>query len=71
VSFNVFTGTQVIPKKGRFEMMNAEEFAQFKEHYEDSNLPVPAEFQNPSQYEGKNNDWYDAVLRRALTKLQP
>ena len=23
------------------------------------------EFQNPSQYEGKNNDWYDALLRVA------
>jgi TonB-linked SusC/RagA family outer membrane protein len=66
VSFNVFTGTQVVPKKGRFEMMNAEEFAQFKkEYYEDAKQPVPAEFQNPSQYAGKDNDWYDAVLRRA------
>ncbi len=66
VSFNVFTGTQVVPKKGRFEMMDAVEFAQFKkEYYEDAKQPVPAEFQNPSIYEGKNNDWYDAVLRRA------
>ncbi len=66
VSFNVFTGTQIVPKKGRFEMMNAEEFAQFKkEYYEDAKQPVPAEFQNPSQYAGKDNDWYDAVLRRA------
>jgi TonB-linked SusC/RagA family outer membrane protein len=66
VSFNVFTGTQVVPKKGRFEMMDAVEFAQFKkEYYEDAKQPVPIEFQNPSIYEGKNNDWYDAVLRRA------
>ena len=27
--------------------------------------PVPEEFQNPSQYEGKNNDWYGALLRTA------
>ncbi len=66
VSLNVFTGTQVVPKKGRFEMMDAVEFAQFKkEYYEDQGSPVPVEFQNPSQYEGKNNDWYDALLRRA------
>lgn len=66
VSFNVFTGTQIEPKKGRFEMMDAVEFAQFKkEYYEDAKQPVPIEFQNPSQYEGQNNDWYDAVLRRA------
>lgn len=66
VSFNTFVGTQVVPMKGRFQMMTAEEFAQAKkEHYEDSKLPVPTEFQNPSQYAGKNNDWFDALLQRA------
>ena len=46
--------------------MNAVEFAQFKkEYYEDAGQPVPEVFQNPSQYEGKNNDWYDALLRVA------
>jgi TonB-dependent starch-binding outer membrane protein SusC len=66
ISFNTFAGTQVVPKKGRFEMMTAEEFAQAKkEHFEDSKLPVPVEFQNPSQYAGKNNDWYDALLQKA------
>lgn len=66
VSFNVFTGTQSVPQKGRIHMMNAEEFAQFKkESYEDAKQPVPEAFQNPSQYAGKNNDWYDALLRTA------
>ena len=66
VSFSTFTGLQEVPKKGRIEMMTAVEFAQFKkESYEDSKQPVPTEFQNPSQYEGKNNDWYDALLRVA------
>lgn len=66
VSFSTFTGLQEVPKKGRIEMMNAVEFAQFKkESYEDAKQPVPAEFQNPIQYEGKNNDWYDALLRVA------
>jgi TonB-linked SusC/RagA family outer membrane protein len=66
VSFNTFVGMQVVPMKGRFQMMTAEEFAQTKkEHYEDSKLPVPVEFQNPSQYAGKNNDWFDALLQRA------
>lgn len=66
VSFNTFVGTQVVPMKGRFQMMTAEEFAQTKkEHYEDSKLPVPVEFQNSSQYAGKNNDWFDALLQRA------
>jgi TonB-dependent starch-binding outer membrane protein SusC len=66
ISFNTFAGTQVVPMRGRFQMMTAEEFAQAKkEHYEDSKLPVPVEFQNPSQYAGKNNDWFDALLQRA------
>ena len=66
VSFSTFTGLQEVPKKGRIEMMTAVEFAQFKkESYEDAKQPVPMEFQNPSQYEGKNNDWYDALLRVA------
>jgi TonB-linked SusC/RagA family outer membrane protein len=65
VSFNAFTGTQNVPMKGRLDMMDAEEFAQFKkESYEDAKQPVPAEFQNPSQYKGKNNDWYDALLNK-------
>jgi TonB-linked SusC/RagA family outer membrane protein len=66
VSLNAYYGTQNVPQKGRLKVLNAVEFAQFKkEFYEDENKPVPAEFQNPSMYEGKNNDWYDAVLRKA------
>lgn len=66
VSVNTFAGIQQVPKRGRIEMMNAEEFAQFKkEYYEDAGQEVPVEFQNPSQYAGKNNDWYDALLRTA------
>jgi len=74
MSFNTFGGIQEVPMRGRVKMMDAVEFAQFKkEYYEDANAastspvadPVPAEFKNPSQYEGKNNDWYDALLRTA------
>ena len=66
VSFSTFTGIQEVPVKGRIEMLNAEEFAQFKkEYYEDAKQAVPVEFQNPAQYRDKNNDWYDALLRKA------
>lgn len=65
VSFNAFTGTQNVPMKGRLDMMDAEEFAQFKkESFEDAKQPVPMEFQDPSQYKGKNNDWYGALLNK-------
>lgn len=66
VSFNSFAGIQQVPMKGRIEMMDAVEFVQFKkEYYEDAGQPVPDIFQDPSQYEGKTNDWYDALLRTA------
>ena len=66
VSFNSFVGIQQVPVRGRIEMMDAVEFAQFKkEYYEDAGQPVPDIFLDPSQYEGKNNDWYDALLRKA------
>jgi TonB-linked SusC/RagA family outer membrane protein len=66
VSFNTFAGIQKVPMRGRIDMMNAEEFAQFKkEYYEDAGQAVPEIFQDPSQYRGKNNDWYDALLRTA------
>ncbi|WKN33909.1 TonB-dependent receptor [Porifericola rhodea] len=66
VGFTAYTGIQEVPKRGRLEMMNAVEFAQFKkEYYEDAGQSVPEIFQDPSQFEGKNNDWYDALLRKA------
>jgi TonB-dependent starch-binding outer membrane protein SusC len=66
VSFSAFYGIQKVPERGRLKMLNAVEFAQFKkEYYEDGGRPVPVEFQNPAQYEGKTNDWYGALLREA------
>jgi TonB-dependent starch-binding outer membrane protein SusC len=66
VNFNTYAGLQQVPERGRIKMMDAEEFAQFKkEYYEDQGDPVPEEFQDPSSYRGKNNDWYGSLLRRA------
>jgi len=54
VSFNVYTGIQNVPMKGRVQMMDAEMFAQTKkEFYEDAKQPVPVEFQDPTIYRGK------------------
>ncbi|MCR9066657.1 MAG: SusC/RagA family TonB-linked outer membrane protein, partial [Cytophagales bacterium] len=64
-SFNYFGGVQAVPQKGRPDMMNGTEFAQFKkEYYEDLGVAVPEPFQNPSQY-GEGYNWYDAMLRTA------
>ncbi|MDT7830520.1 TonB-dependent receptor [Pricia sp. S334] len=66
VSFNTSTGIQQVPERGRIDMMDAVEFAQFKkEYYTDAGDPVPDIFQDPRQYEGKSNDWYGALLRTA------
>ena len=66
VSFNTYAGIQKVPVRGRVKMLNAVEFAQYKkEYYEDQGQAVPDIFQNPAQYEGKDNDWYNALLREA------
>jgi TonB-linked SusC/RagA family outer membrane protein len=67
ISFGASGGIQTVPMRGRVKMMNAVDFAQFKkESYEDAGQAVPVEFQNPSQYQGmNNNDWYDALIENA------
>ncbi|OUJ69807.1 SusC/RagA family TonB-linked outer membrane protein [Hymenobacter crusticola] len=65
LSVNAFYGVQQVPQRGRPDMLNAQEFAQFqKEVYEFNNKPVPAEYQDPSQY-GEGTDWYKVLLRQA------
>lgn len=67
-SFNYFSGLQVIPQKGRPDMMNAREFAQFKKEVAiERGQEVPAQFANPEQY-GKGTNWFDAVTRDAIIK---
>jgi len=63
VSVNAYRGFQNVPQKGRPNMMNGTEWAQFKkEYYEDLGQPVPLAFQNPAQY-GAGTNWYNAMLR--------
>lgn len=65
IGFNAYYGMQQLPEKGRPEMMNATEFAQFKkESYEDLGVAVPAAWQDPESY-GVGNDWYDIMFRNA------
>lgn len=69
---DIYNGWQAIPGFEKPNMMNAEEFAQFqKEIIEDNNTvngtntPIPAVYQNPSEYAGKGTNWYDAITREA------
>ncbi|MCE7043778.1 TonB-dependent receptor [Dyadobacter sp. CY312] len=65
ISVSAYTGIQQIPQKGRPDMMNATEFAQFKKEVAIENgQTVPDIFQNPEQY-GEGTNWYDAVTRSA------
>jgi len=63
ISVNAYSGFQKVPERGRPDMMNGTEWAQFKkEYYEDLGQAIPVPFQDPSQY-GEGYDWYDAMLR--------
>ena len=65
IDFSAFYGTQTVPEKGRPEMMNGQEFAQFrKESAEDLGQTPDPTFQNPAQY-GEGYDWYGGMLRTA------
>ncbi|RYF97090.1 MAG: SusC/RagA family TonB-linked outer membrane protein, partial [Chitinophagaceae bacterium] len=76
IEFSAFTGIQTVSKRGRPDLMNAREFAQFKkEYYEDAAIyegytgGVPVQYQNPSQYtESDGTDWFDVLLRKAPTQ---
>lgn len=65
INVNAYTGIQSVPQRGRPDMMNGTEWAQFrKESFEELGQTVPAAFENPAQY-GEGYDWYDAMLRDA------
>jgi TonB-linked SusC/RagA family outer membrane protein len=65
VGVNGYYGVQIVPEKGRPDMMNAQEFAQFqKEVAEENGRAVDPVYQNPSQY-GEGTDWYDVLFRAA------
>ncbi len=76
ISFSAFNGIQTVGDRGRPDLMNAPEFATFKkEYYEDAAIfegytgGVPAEYQDPSQYQpGDGTDWFDVLLRDALSQ---
>ena len=66
ITANAYMGVQHVPQKGRAELMNGTEWAQFrKEHFEDMGVEVPDAFKNPSMY-GEGYNWYDAMLRTAM-----
>uniref|UniRef100_UPI003216F868 TonB-dependent receptor n=1 Tax=uncultured Draconibacterium sp. TaxID=1573823 RepID=UPI003216F868 len=74
IQFSSNVGLDVVPQRGRPDLMNAKEFAQFKkEYYEDAAKyegytgGVPEQYQNPELYQN-GTDWFDVLLRNALTQ---
>ena len=74
VEFSAYFGATQVSKRGRPDVMNAQEFAQFKkEYYEDQAKyegytgGVPECYQNPSSLQN-GTDWYDVLLQTALTQ---
>ncbi|MFT3950358.1 MAG: TonB-dependent receptor [Agriterribacter sp.] len=74
IQFNSYLGLQSVSKRGRPDLMDAREFAQFKkEYYEDAAKyegytgGVPEQYQNPEQIDpAEGTDWFDVLLRKAL-----
>ncbi|MDR2120534.1 MAG: SusC/RagA family TonB-linked outer membrane protein, partial [Tannerella sp.] len=74
IEFSANVGWQNVGKRGRPDVMNAREFAQFKkEYYEDAAIyegytgGVPEVYRNPESA-GEGTDWYDVLLRTAQTQ---
>jgi TonB-linked SusC/RagA family outer membrane protein len=76
IDFNTYNGIQTVSKRGRPDLMNAPEFAEFKkEYYQDAATyegytgGIPTQYQNPTQY-GPNSgtNWFDVLLRDARTQ---
>ncbi|MEC5142927.1 TonB-dependent receptor [Chitinophaga sp. 212800010-3] len=76
LELSVNMGIQRVPQRGRPDLMNAEEFAQFKkEYYEDAAKyegytgGVPEAYADPGRYAGNyGTDWFDVLLREALNQ---
>lgn len=71
IGFNAFYGTQVVPQKGRPDMMNAEQFAQYENDVFTQEIAmgqadsIPSVYQNPSSWAGRGTNWYNVLLRNA------
>ena len=71
---NAYTGIQQVPQKGRPNMLNAQEFAQFRQDIITDAFKargqvatpadIPAPFRDPAQYEAGTN-WYDEIVHTA------
>ncbi|MBB6274108.1 TonB-linked SusC/RagA family outer membrane protein [Pedobacter cryoconitis] len=74
VNVSAYTGIQQVPQKGRPQMLNGTEFAQFRKDIivDDfasrglvaTDADIPEAFRNPSQY-GNGTNWYNEIIHDA------
>ncbi|KAA8476396.1 TonB-linked SusC/RagA family outer membrane protein [Arcticibacter tournemirensis] len=74
VNVNAYAGSQTIPQKGRPQVLNGTEYAQFRRDIivddrtarglATTDADIPEAFRNPAQY-GEGTDWYSEILRTA------
>jgi len=74
IEFSMYYGWEKVSNRGKPDVMNAQEFAQFKKEYyedqaryEDPNVTVPEVYQHPELLTN-GTDWYDVLLRTANTQ---
>ncbi len=76
INFSSMVGVQQVPQRGRPELLNQREFAQFQrdridiavrqtENREPTLNDYPEEYRNLDNLTGKGTDWYDLVLQTA------
>ena len=76
IVFSSYVGLQTVSDRGKPDLMNAQEFAQFKkEYYEDAAKyegytgGVPLQYQNPGSIDpNSGTDWFDVLLRNGLVQ---
>jgi len=72
VSFDGYYGVQAIPEKGRYKLMDAQQWAQFEnEYYQDkltyepnTNPVLDPVYKDPSRY-GTGTNWFNLITRSA------
>lgn len=76
VSLSTYGGLQHVPQRGRPDVMNAREFAQWQKNFYEDKIryenwvnpatglaEIPEDYSNPEQY-GEGTDWYSILLRQ-------
>ena len=76
IDFSTYYGAQSLPQRGRPDIMNAREFAQWQKMYYEDKIKyenwkhpatglaeIPEDYRNPEQY-GEGTDWYDVLFEK-------